>query len=56
MASWLAVDNLWGYAIAGYVLTGTAIGLYVLALLARARRARDRALAIGGKRRGSSLP
>jgi len=50
------VPSLWGYAIAGYVLTAGAIGLYVVTLHARARRARDRAAAIAGRRRTSTPP
>ena len=50
------VPSLWGYAIAGYVMTTGAIGLYVVTLHARARRARDRAAAIAGRRRTSTPP
>ena len=47
---------LWGYAIAGYLVTAAAIGLYVVTLHARTRRARDRAAAIAGRRRTSTPP
>jgi hypothetical protein len=40
------VDDLWGYVIAGYAVTGAAIGLYVWSLFGRARRARARALTV----------
>jgi hypothetical protein len=40
------VDDLWGYVIAGYAVTGAAVGLYVWSLFGRARRARARALAV----------
>ena len=50
------VPNLWGYAIAGYVMAAVAIGLYVVTLHARARLARDRAAAIAGRRRTSTPP
>lgn len=46
-----AVDSLWGYAIAGYVLTAVAIGGYVAVLRYRARRARQRAAAVAARRR-----
>ena len=49
----LAVDSLWGYAVAGYVLTAVALAVYVGSLFARARRARVRAAAIAGRRQGS---
>jgi hypothetical protein len=45
------VDSLWGYAIAGYVVTAVAIGGYVAGLLYRARRARERAAAVAARRR-----
>ncbi|HXF58009.1 MAG TPA: hypothetical protein VNO34_10665 [Actinomycetota bacterium] len=47
------MDSLWGYAIAGYVLTAVAIGGYVAALHYRARRARQRAAAVAARRRPS---
>jgi hypothetical protein len=39
-----------GYVIAGYLVTATALGGYVLRLLARARRARRRAAALADRR------
>ena len=47
----LAVDSLWSYAIAGYVLTGVALAAYLGTLFTRARRARARAAAIAAGRR-----
>jgi hypothetical protein len=48
------VGSLWGYAIAGYVVTGSALALYAGSLFARARRARRRAEAIAERRRDSA--
>ncbi|HEV8164528.1 MAG TPA: hypothetical protein VGR74_08790 [Actinomycetota bacterium] len=39
-----------GYVIAGYLVTVAALGGYVLRLLARARRARQRAAALADRR------
>jgi hypothetical protein len=44
------VGSLWGYAIAGYVLTALALAGYVASLFARARRAGARAAAIASRR------
>jgi hypothetical protein len=41
-----------GYVAAGYLVTVIALGGYVLRLLARARRARLRAAALGHRRAG----
>ena len=41
-----------GFVVGGYVLTAVALGGYVVALLARARRARLRAAAIVARRGG----
>jgi hypothetical protein len=38
------------FVVAGYSLTALALGTYVLSLLARARRARDRAVAVASRR------
>jgi hypothetical protein len=43
------VDDLWGYVVAGYAVTGAAIGLYVWSLFGRARRARARAMAVADR-------
>jgi hypothetical protein len=43
------VDSLWGYAIAGYALTAVALVGYVGGLFRRARRARERALAVSAR-------
>lgn len=45
-----AVGSLWGYAVAGYVLTAVAILGYVGSLFGRARRARLRVAAIAYRR------
>ena len=44
------MDNL-RFVVAGYTLTAVALGGYVAALFARARRARQRAAAIAARRR-----
>jgi hypothetical protein len=45
-----------GYVVAGYTLTGLALGGYVASLVARARRARLRAVAIATRRGGRARP
>ena len=45
------VGSLWGYAVAGYAVTGAALGVYAGSLFARAKRARRRAQAIADRRR-----
>jgi hypothetical protein len=40
-----------GYIVAGYGITAVVLGGYVLRLFVRARRARERADAIAGRRR-----
>lgn len=42
------------FVVAGYVLTGVALGGYALGLVRRMRRARARTKAIAGRRRGTS--
>jgi hypothetical protein len=49
----VAVDSLWSYAVAGYVLTAVMLVGYLGSLFARARRARVRAGAIAARRQGS---
>ena len=49
-----SVGSFWSYAIAGYVLTVVALAAYVGSLFLRARRARLRAAAIAGRRRGTA--
>ena len=44
------LDNT-GYVVAGYLLTGAALGGYLLVLLSRARRARARADALAKRGR-----
>jgi hypothetical protein len=43
------VDNT-GYVVAGYLITGAALGGYVLLLFGRARRARRLAEAVAARR------
>jgi len=45
-----------GFVVAGYTLTGAALGGYVAILLTRARRARVRAAAIAARRDGRTKP
>jgi hypothetical protein len=45
------MDNL-AYVLAGYLLTGAALGGYVVSLTVRARRARERAEAFAMARSG----
>jgi CcmD family protein len=44
-----------GYVVAGYVITGVALGGYTFRLFVRARRARERADAVAGRRRGERI-
>lgn len=39
-----------GYVLAGYLITGAALGCYVLLLFGRARRARQLAEAVAARR------
>jgi hypothetical protein len=43
-----------GYVVAGYALTAASLGGYVAYLLARARRARRRAMAVAERARATS--
>jgi hypothetical protein len=50
MRSAFAAVNDLGYIVAGWVATAVVLGVYVTALLARARRARLRAEAVAARR------
>jgi CcmD family protein len=45
------MDENVGYVVAGYAITGVALGGYVIRLFARAREARRRAEAVAARRR-----
>ena len=45
--------SLWGYAVAGYLITAATVGLYAVSLFVRARRAVSRADAVAAARRNA---